>query len=122
MISHIRDILHQFRAITPVGGYGHMVNWQLEARRILRAELARRDWTYARLVSALGKIGVEESVRSVTNKLSRGTYSFAFFLQCMKAMGRANVEIDLRPIVTDAPESPAGPASTGQVGGGPRSG
>lgn len=97
-----------------------MVNWQLEARRILRAELARRDWTYGRLVSALGKIGVEESVRSVTNKLSRGTFSFAFFLQCMKAMGRPSVEIDLRPIVTDTPETsaatrqpPAGSGSTG---------
>lgn len=98
-----------------------MVDWQLEARRILKSELARRDWTYGRLVTALGKIGVEETVRSVANKLSRGTYSFAFYLQCMKAMGRSSVEIDLRTIVIEPPPSPPGAQSSPPGAGRPRS-
>jgi hypothetical protein len=80
----------------------------------------RNRWevdTKRRRRSYQGVAWVDESVRSVTDKLSRGTYSFAFFLQCMKAMGRASVEIDLRPIVTDTLASPAGPGGTNKVGG-----
>lgn len=67
----------------------------MEAKAILKAELARKDIGYKRLSQLLAQVGVDETPSAITNKLSRGTFSFVFFLQCMKALGRAQVTIDL---------------------------
>ena len=75
-----------------------MTDWNAQARTILKAELARRDISYKRLSLLLDQIGVDESPSAITNKMSRGTFSFAFFLQCMKAIGRSHVEIKLSDI------------------------
>ena len=75
-----------------------MTNWNQEARRILRAELARKDVGYKKLSILLAQIDVIETPSAITNKLSRGSFSFAFFLQCMKALDRVTIEIDLRNI------------------------
>lgn len=75
-----------------------MTDWNGQARTILKAELARRDISYKRLSLLLDQIGVDESPSAITNKMSRGTFSFAFFLQCMKAIGRSHVEIKLSDI------------------------
>jgi hypothetical protein len=75
-----------------------MVDWYQEARRVLRAELARRDVGYKQLALMLQGIGVPETERSIANKLSRGSFSFAFYLQVMKAMGRTEANIDLRDV------------------------
>ncbi|EIN01544.1 hypothetical protein WQE_08562 [Paraburkholderia hospita] len=74
------------------------VDWYMEARRVLRAELVRRDIAYKQLATMLQGIGVAETERSIANKLARGSFSFAFFLQAMKALGCANVEINLKDI------------------------
>jgi hypothetical protein len=71
-----------------------MTDWNLEARRILRAELVRRDIGYKKLALLLEQMGVEETQRSIANKLSRGSFSFAFFLQCMKAIGVTKVDLE----------------------------
>jgi hypothetical protein len=78
-----------------------MTDWNMEARRILKAELARKDISYKRLAQLLEVEGVTESASGITNKLSRGTFSFAFFLQCMRAIGRTHVEINLNEIGPD---------------------
>lgn len=70
------------------------MDWNLEARRVLRAELARRDITYKRLVQLLETQDVIETDRAIANKLSRGTFSFAFFLQCMKAIGASTISLE----------------------------
>lgn len=74
------------------------MDWENEARRIVKAELARRGMTYERLAKRLKTIGINETERSIANKMSRGTFSFIFFLQCMKAIGNNevafNIEID----------------------------
>ena len=70
-----------------------MTDWNLEARRVLKAELARKDIGYKELSRLLGAIGVEETESAIRNKLSRGGFSFAFFLQCMKAINQNVVEI-----------------------------
>ncbi|GAA0673278.1 DUF6471 domain-containing protein [Sphingomonas insulae] len=57
-----------------------------EARRILKAEMARRELTYDGLVTALADIGVEETNNSIRNKMSRGSFTADFFLQCLLAM------------------------------------
>jgi hypothetical protein len=71
------------------------MNWENEARRIVRAELVRRGLTYAMLARRLQELGVKETERSVANKMSRGTFSFVFYLQCMSAMGVEQVAFDL---------------------------
>lgn len=36
----------------------------------------------------LAAIGVDESYKGVANKINRRTFSFVFFIQCMKTLGR----------------------------------
>lgn len=71
-----------------------MLTWEVEARRILRAELARAGVGYKTLVVRLAALGVEESESNLSNKIARGKFSFVFFLQCMKAIGVTSVDID----------------------------
>lgn len=68
-------------------------DWRGSAKNILKAELARKGVDYEALVEKLKEIGVEESYSSVNNKISRGTFTFQFFLQCMKAIDVSEVRI-----------------------------
>lgn len=68
--------------------------WELESKRILKAELVRRDIGYKVLSARLAAIGVEVSAGNLSNKINRGKFSFAFFLQCMKAANVETVRID----------------------------
>ena len=70
-----------------------MLTWEVEARRILRAELARTGVGYKTLVVRLAALGIEESEANLSNKIARGKFSFVFFLQCMKAIGVESVDI-----------------------------
>lgn len=71
------------------------MNWNQHARRILKAELARQGVTYGSLACKLRGIGVQETERSIGNKMSRGTFSFVFYLQCMAALGLEKATTDL---------------------------
>lgn len=73
-----------------------MLTWEVEARRILRAELARAGVGYKTLVVRLAALGIEESEANLSNKIARGKFSFVFFLQCMKAIGIKSVDIDTK--------------------------
>jgi hypothetical protein len=70
------------------------MNWENEARRIIRAELVRRGLTYEELATRLLAIGVVETERSIANKMSRGTFSFVFALQCMRAIGAKSISFE----------------------------
>jgi hypothetical protein len=72
------------------------MNWEQEARGILRAEMSRRRITYKVLASRLEGMGIPETYKSVASKVGRGTFSFVFFLQAMRAMGIQ--QIDLSPL------------------------
>ena len=69
-----------------------MINWNEQARLKLRELLLRKKISYKKLVVLLAEIGVEETERAIQGKMARGTFSFAFFLQCMKALGINNVD------------------------------
>ncbi|SIT49362.1 conserved hypothetical protein [Paraburkholderia ribeironis] len=75
-----------------------MVDWYQVAGNVLRAELARQGISYRQLATLLAGIGVSETQRSIANKMSRGSFSFAFFLQCMRALGRMDFRVDLTDI------------------------
>ena len=61
-------------------------DWYKQSAKILKAELARAGVGYEELCSRLAAIGVEETYQGVAAKVNRGAFSFAFFMQCMKAL------------------------------------
>jgi hypothetical protein len=62
------------------------MDWNIEAKRILRMELVRRGMSVDALASKLTQIGCVESPKSLAVKISRGKFQFSFFLQCMSAL------------------------------------
>lgn len=61
-------------------------DWETKAANLLKAELKRKGVTYSQLVEKLEAIGISEKEVNVRNKLSRGKFSAAFLLQCLKAI------------------------------------
>lgn len=61
--------------------------WNKQAKQLLKSELVRRGISNEELVIRLNSIGVEETKASVESKISRGTFSAAFLLQCLNAIG-----------------------------------
>ena len=74
----------------------HPINVEYEtlAKNLLKGELRRRGVTYAQLVEKLNAMGVEETARNLTNKISRGGFTAAFLLQCLVATGVTSVRIN----------------------------
>jgi hypothetical protein len=69
-------------------------DWQAQAKGIIRAELKRRNLSYADLADRLTAIGVKENEKNVNNKIARGGFTAAFFLQCMEAIGVRTIHLD----------------------------
>jgi hypothetical protein len=61
--------------------------WQDRVKTILKVELTRQNLTYGELAERLKKMGVPETEPNVRNKLSRGTFSAMFLVQCLEAIG-----------------------------------
>ena len=84
------------------------MGWNDEAYKILKRELGRRKVTYARLQKQLAAMGVEETERSIASKISRGTFSFAFFIQCMRAIGAQQVDVSEVEPLPELPKKETG--------------
>jgi 3-mercaptopyruvate sulfurtransferase SseA len=69
-------------------------DWRAKAKGLLKAELKRRDLSYADLAERLAALGVKDNERNISNKISRGTFSAVFFLQCLKAIGVRTIYLD----------------------------
>jgi hypothetical protein len=69
--------------------------WTERAKRLLKAELTRRDVSYRELAERLERIGVTGSTeRNISNRISAGGFSAAFFFQCMEAIGAKTLHLD----------------------------
>lgn len=68
--------------------------WEETAKRMLKVELVRKGISHERLSELLGGIGVEISKSAIDSKLSRGTFSAAFLLQCLTAIECKKMMID----------------------------
>ena len=68
--------------------------WNEKASNILKSILTRRNVKYYELAIKLKEMGIEETQGSISNKISRGTFSFAFFMQCMEALGIKEIRLD----------------------------
>ena len=70
------------------------IEWNKEAKGILKAQLSRHNIKYHDLARALNEIGIEENQNSIATKISRGTFSFSFFLQCMRVLGVNTINLN----------------------------
>ncbi len=71
-----------------------MSNWDDKAKRLLKSELVKRGVINADLVFLLKEIGVEETKASIDSKISRGSFSATFLLQCLTVIGCKKIEIE----------------------------
>ncbi len=70
------------------------LNWAKIVTKILKAELAKREINYPTLVIKLHEMQVNISVEDLRGRMSRGTFSAALFIQCLKAVGVTNLSLE----------------------------
>lgn len=68
-------------------------DWQALVKGLLKAELKRRDLSYADLAGKLAAIGIKDNERNISNKIARGSFTAVFFFQCMEAIGCRTVHL-----------------------------
>jgi hypothetical protein len=71
------------------------MSWENQARFILKSQIARKGHSYATLAVKMTAAGFPESKKSIANKMSRGRFSFIFYLQALRAMGIDEVTIEV---------------------------
>lgn len=77
--------------------------WQDRVKRLLKSEIVRRGITYEQLVDLLANIGVIETKASIDSKMSRGTFSAVFLIQCLTAIGCKSFCPDITPDMIEEP-------------------
>jgi hypothetical protein len=68
--------------------------YEEKAKNLLKAELKRRGIGYRDLSEKLAAIGLQETERNLANKISRGGFSGAFFIQCLVAIGCTTLRLE----------------------------
>ncbi len=69
-------------------------DWAEQAKGLLKAELKRRNVGYRELAEKLTAMGTPDTERNIANKISRGGFTAAFFLQCLAAVGCTTLRVD----------------------------
>jgi hypothetical protein len=72
---------------------GQTISWEEEVKAIIKAELKRQRMTYANLAKRFGDLGIPVTEPTLRNKISRGTFSAAFFLQCLVLIGSPTLHL-----------------------------
>lgn len=62
------------------------MEWEQRAARCLRVEMARGGVNFPELARRMSAVGRPVSPQSLRNKLSRGSFSAAFFLEALSAL------------------------------------
>lgn len=68
-------------------------DWELMAKSIVKAELKRRNLTYAELAARLAALGFQTTEQTVSNKLNRGKFSAVFLLRIFAAIGAKKLRL-----------------------------
>lgn len=63
-------------------------------KNILKAELKRKGLSYRDLAEKLTASGIPETERNLANKIARGTFTAAFFIQCLTAIGTSSLRLE----------------------------
>ncbi len=69
-------------------------DWVSAPKKIIKTEMTKRNITHLELAERLTAMGIPETKISVSSKLSRGTFSAIFFLECLKAMDMTQLPLD----------------------------
>jgi len=67
--------------------------YEQKAKDALRAIIKDGGADYAKLQAGLRKLGIEITPAALENKIARGTFSAAFLIQCMDALGTKGLEL-----------------------------
>jgi hypothetical protein len=67
--------------------------WQERVKGLLKAELKKKNVGYRDLAEKLTAMGIPETERNISNKLSRGSFTAVFFVQCLIAVGTHTVRL-----------------------------
>jgi hypothetical protein len=68
-------------------------DWRKEARQIIRAEMTRRGLGYKELAKLFEGMGISYDWKTLSNKISRGTFTAAFFLQCLDTLVVTQIQL-----------------------------
>ncbi len=68
--------------------------WSERVKGLLKAELKRRNVGYRELAEKLSAMGIPETERNIANKISRGGFTAAFFVQCLVAIGCSSLRLE----------------------------
>ena len=68
--------------------------WEKKVQTLLKVEMAKRSLTYKQVSEKLAEVGIVESEPNIRNKLSRGTFSAVFLIQCLTAIGAKTINLD----------------------------
>jgi len=71
-----------------------MSEWNNKVKRILKSELVKRGLSTEDLTTLLNENGCTETKSSVDSKISRGTFSASFFMQCLYVIDCTKIEIE----------------------------
>jgi len=71
-----------------------MTPWQARASGIIKAEMARRHLGYRELAERFQARGSSETEKNLSNKVSRGAFTAAFFLECLDVLGVGLLRLD----------------------------
>jgi len=73
----------------------YLNRWNKYIKGLLKAELVKRGLTIDDLTDLLNQNGINETRSSVHSKISRGTFSAAFLLQCLNVIGCKNFDVEI---------------------------
>ena len=60
--------------------------WNREVKNIIKTELRKNNLTHNDLADLFQQMGINETKASIDSKLSRGSFSAIFFVQCLYAI------------------------------------
>lgn len=69
--------------------------WTGRVKNLLKAELKRKGMSYRDLAERLTEMGSPETERNLANKIARGTFTAAFFVQCLSAVGATKIDLEV---------------------------
>ena len=71
--------------------------WDKYISSVLKAQLKLHNVSYSELAARLVARGIPANEESVTNKLSRGSFSATFLFQCLHALGIKTLDVSVSP-------------------------
>lgn len=79
--------------------------WSMISRRTLKGALARNGVSYKRLAQLLEGMGERASDNAIAHRVSRGSFTFAFFLKVAKVAGIEELDLTFLGRITPPPSA-----------------